>query len=155
MQYGQLAGDWQCTSESLKQDGSWVKSPGTATWSWYYVLGGHAIQDVWQPPSDAGPDAAVGTNLRIYDVETGLWRMVWTTAKQADFDTFRASYRDGEILIYGERPQTAAFRAHLARITFHNIGERHFDWKYESSGPADGRKWREVVRLSCDRIPAP
>lgn len=153
--YGQFVGTWRCEGQSLQQDGNWQKSPGIATWSWYYVLDGHAIQDVWQPAPEAGADAAAGTNLRIYDAEAGLWRMVWTTAKQNHFDVFRASYRDGEILMYGERPQTNAFAAHLARITFHNIDERHFDWKYESSGPADARRWREVARLSCDREAEP
>jgi hypothetical protein len=150
-QYGRFVGSWYCQSEARQADGSWQKTPGRATWSWYYVLDGHAIQDVWQPSPEVVPAAAVGTNLRIYDAEAGVWRMVWTTSRQSYFDTFRAIERDGEILMYGERPKTAAFAAHLARITFHNIGENHFDWKYESSGPADGRQWREVARLSCDR----
>ena len=150
-QYGQFVGSWRCAGQSLQPDGKWQKSPGLATWTWYYVLDGHAIQDVWHPATEAGPDAAVGTNLRIYDAEAGLWRMVWATATQSHFDTFRATYRDGEILMYGERPPSKAYGAHLARITFHNIDARHFDWKYESSGPADARRWREVARLSCDR----
>jgi hypothetical protein len=150
-QYGRFVGSWSCQSESAQPDGSWEKMPGKARWSWYYVLDGHAVQDVWYPSPEV-PGAAVGTNLRIYDAAAGVWRMVWATSQQGHFDAFRAIERDGQILMYGDRMKGADFPAHLARITFYNISDKHFDWKYESSGPADGRQWREVSRISCDRL---
>ncbi len=150
-QYGQLAGHWQCKSFNLQPDGNWAESPGLATWSWYYVLEGYAVQDVWLPDRNANAAAPMGTNLRTFDPGTGLWEMVWTTQQVPRLEKYRASYRNGEIHMYAERPASASFPKHLMHITFHNIGETHFDWKYESSGLTDGKNWREVARLSCDK----
>lgn len=145
-QYGQLMGHWQCQGSSVQPDGSWQDSPAPATWSWYYVLDGYAVQDVWKP---GNPQAPMGTNLRTYDPDTESWHMVWATTTQARFDEFTATYSDGEIVMHGDRWARTAFPAHQARITFHNIGEKHFDWRYEFS--TDGESWSEQSRLACDR----
>lgn len=150
-QYGQLVGHWLCESESRQQDGTWQKSPNKATWSWYYVLDGYAVQDVWQP-SGQSPGAAMGTNLRSYDAENNIWNVVWTTTSNPTLEQYRSAYRNGELHIYAERPASASFPSHLMHITFHNISDDHFDWKYESSGLTDGQNWTEFSRLSCDRI---
>lgn len=153
-QYGQLIGDWACQGENQQQDGSWQKSPGMATWSWYYVLDGYAVQDVWQPSKQASAGATMGTNLRTYDAENNIWNIVWTTTSNANLEQYRSAYRNKELHIYAERPASNVFPSHLMHITFHNISASHFDWKYESSGLTDGQTWQEFARLSCDRIPA-
>lgn len=150
-QYGQLVGHWACKGENRQQDGSWQASPGMATWSWYYVLDGYAVQDVWQPPKEAPPSAAMGTNLRTYDVANNIWNVVWTTTSNANLEQFRSAYRNEQLHIYAERPASGSFPSHLMHITFHDISDDHFDWKYESSGLTDGQNWTEVSRLSCDR----
>lgn len=53
--------------------------------------------------------------------------------------------------MYAERAASELFPSHLMHITFYNISEEHFDWRYESSGLTDGQTWREVSRLSCKR----
>ena len=150
-QFGQFQGVWKCTSQNRQPDGSWKQRPGVATWTWYYVLDGHAVQDLWEPDREANPKAAVGTNLRTYDAETDTWHMVWTTATEPVFATFRAGATNGNLVMFGERAATRAFSAHLARITFHNISDEHFDWKYEASSARSSHQWQEVSRLSCDR----
>ncbi|MDJ0654429.1 MAG: hypothetical protein QNJ40_09770 [Xanthomonadales bacterium] len=146
-QYGQLQGDWLCRGSNPQPDGSWQENPNPpASWSWYYVLDGYAIQDVWKPGDGKSP---WGTNLRTYDAETGKWNMVWATQQQARFDEFSAEFVDGNIVMTGQRWARPAFQAHTARITFHNIQKEHFDWKYEVAA-ADG-SWSEFSRLSCDR----
>jgi len=147
-QYGQLMGDWTCASSSLQADGTWLEAPGRATWSWYYVLEGYAVQDVWRPGDPAQP---VGTNLRTYDAEADTWHMVWATSAQARFDHFSAVHQDGRIVMTGERWARKAFPAHTARITFYGITDKHFDWSYEFSASGEA-PWTEQSRLSCDRI---
>lgn len=151
-QFGQLVGSWHCTGENLQQDGIWKETPGVSTWDWYYVLDGYAVQDVWRPGPEAGPQAAQGTNLRTFDPDAGTWEVVWTTQKVPKIDFFRAGFRDGEMHMYAERAASELFPSHLMHITFHNISEEHFDWRYESSGLTDGQTWREVSRLSCKRV---
>jgi hypothetical protein len=151
MEYGQLVGTWQCKSFGLQQDGSWKEAEGVNTWTWHYVLNGHAIQDVWQPQPNAEGEVLPGTNLRTYDAVTGIWNVVWTIVSSPRIESFISSYRNDAIHITTEREATARFPAHMMHITFHNISEKHFDWKYESSALTDGQNWRELSRLSCDR----
>ncbi|MEM9531296.1 MAG: hypothetical protein AAGA23_10275 [Pseudomonadota bacterium] len=147
VQYGQLEGHWSCMGSSKQPDGTWQEAPSPATWSWYYVLGGHAVQDVWQP----APPAAIGTNLRTYDAEQDQWNMVWATQTQAQFDHYTARFEDGRIVMRGEVPARAR-PAHAAKITFYNISKKHFDWKFEATSPGTDQGWAEFSRLSCDRL---
>ncbi len=62
MEYGQLVGNWQCKSLSPQPDGSWKQAEGVNTWTWYYVLDGRAIQDVWKPTANADGKIFSGTN---------------------------------------------------------------------------------------------
>ena len=154
-EFGRLVGHWTCTSENRQADGTWQASPGKATWSWYYVLEGFAIQDVWRPDREQNPTAAMGTNLRTYDPESGFWDVVWTTQQATRFERYRASARGGDVHMFAERPASKTFPSHLMHITFHNISDDHFDWKYEASGLTDGQNWQEQSRLSCDRGASP
>ena len=151
MEYGQLVGNWQCKDHNLQQDGSWKESPGIATWSWYFMLDGHAVFDVWRPAPNAAGKVFSGTNLRTYDADTGIWNIVWTNTSSARIEAFQSSFRNDSIHITTERQASATFPKHMMHITFFNISEDHFDWKYESSPVTDGQNWREVSRLSCDR----
>jgi hypothetical protein len=151
-QFGRFEGDWSCRGTRRQADGKWMPIPGEHVWSWYYVLDGYGVADVWRPDRTADPHASGGLNLRVYDPKAGLWDIVWTTQEQPRLDRFRAAERDGAMHLHAERPGSDQFDAHLMHITFHNIGPRHFDWKYEVSGLADGQQWRQVQRLSCDRV---
>ena len=151
MEYGQLVGNWQCKSSSRQQDGTWKESPGLATWTWYFVLDGHAVLDVWKPLPIAQGKVFPGTNLRTYDPETGIWNVAWTIANSPKIETFISSFRNDAIHITTEREARGTFPAHMMHITFYNISEKHFDWKYEFSPLTDGQNWTESSRLSCDR----
>ena len=151
MEYGQLVGNWLCTSSGPQPDGTWKQAEGVNTWTWYYVLDGHAIQDVWKPSPNADGKVNMGTNLRTYDSETGIWNVIWTISSSARIEPFISSYRNDALHITTEREASAAFPAHMMHITFYNISESHFDWKYESSPMTDGQNWRELSRLSCDK----
>ena len=153
-QYGQFEGTWKCAPAFRNAKGEWQESPARPTWVWHYVLNGHAVQDVWIPdPENAPPTAAMGTNLRVYDAENDRWDMVWTTESLGAFQVFQARMVDGEIVMHGDI-EAGQRPAHLARITFHNIGKQHFDWKYEASAPGDGENWQLQSTLACDRAPA-
>lgn len=151
-QYGQFVGTWTCTPASRQDDGSMKEFEARPSWVWHYALNGTAIQDIWIPdPERSRPGATMGTNLRVYDPEADEWEMVWTTETLAGFQTFTAKMIDGEVVMRGD-VETGPFPAHLARITFHNISEEHFDWKYEASAPGDGENWQLHSTLSCDRV---
>lgn len=150
-QYGQFVGRWTCIPASQQADGEWKEFDARPTWVWHYVLEGRAIQDVWIPdPEKSPPGATMGTNLRVYDAENDRWDMVWTTETLGGFQQFTAKMRNGEIVMRGDIAEGPR-PAHLARITFHNISDAHFDWKYEASAPGDGETWQLQATLACDR----
>lgn len=149
-QYGRLVGEWSCSQSSLQPDGSWKDAPALATWTWFYTLDGHAVQDVWQTPPELG--GGVGTNIRVYDPEQNQWDVVWTTNTLKVFDRFVARFENGDIVMHGDLPNRAPGPpAHKARITFHSIQADSFDWRYDASGPNDGTQWAEQARMHCDR----
>ena len=148
-QFGRFVGTWTCTGQSRQPDGSWASNAAPSTWTWFFTLDGHAVQDLWEPPAES--NAPVGTNLRIYDREKGQWDALWTTSNLNSFDHFVAREQDGTMVMRGERPQRAAYGPHLVRITFHTITAASFAWKYESSAMGDGKTWVEQARLSCQR----
>ena len=145
--FGRLVGTWRCTNETLQADGSWETALGEATWTWFYTLGGHAIEDFWEPSK---PGAQVGINLRLYDGDARAWHVVWADATQHDFDHFTAEAQGADIVMHGERFARPQFRQHQARITFHHITPSSFSWRYEAAA-VGGNAWREVDRLSCRR----
>lgn len=150
-QYGQFVGTWTCAPAARQPDGSLKEFPARPTWVWHYALNGHAIQDVWIPdPENPRPGASMGTNLRVYDPEKDQWVMVWATETLNGFQQFTARMVDGEMVMHGDIT-LGPHPPHKARITFYNISEAHFDWKYESSKLNDGELWSLAATLSCDR----
>jgi hypothetical protein len=150
-QYGQFVGTWTCQSYRRVRDGSWQANDWENTWTWYWVLEGQAIQDVWETPPDAPTGPNLGTNLRIYDPEAGIWRMAWTTTGTRRFDFFEARQEGEEIVMIGEIPAREPRPAHTARITFHEIAADSFQWRYEASLQGPDGPWSEQARLSCRR----
>ena len=144
-QFGRLAGRWHCLISNLQPDGSWKPRSGAARWSFSYTLGGYAVSDVWEPEPDPDYPGSVGMNLRVFDPLSGTWRIAWATVDQARFDLFEARYENGDIIMWGDRPD------HKTRVTFYQVRERQFDWKYEFSAVDDGTLWTEVVRMHCER----
>lgn len=144
-QFGRLGGKWICAMSSLQPDGTWKARDGKASWSFRYALGGYAVSDVWEPEADPEYPGSVGMNLRVYDPDSGSWRIAWTTVDDAKFDLFEARYENGDIIMWGQRPD------HRVRITFFQVMDRQFDWKYEFSALDDGLLWTEVVRMHCDK----
>jgi hypothetical protein len=150
-QYGQFVGTWTCQTFRRARDGSWEANGWQNTWTWYWVLNGHAIQDVWETPPEAPQGANLGTNLRIYDPETRSWRMAWTTTLTRSFDFFEARLEDENIVMTGEIPNRGSRPAHTARITFHDDAADSFSWRYEASLQGTDGPWSEQARLTCRR----
>lgn len=150
-QFGRLVGEWQCTGFSRQKDGSWQPNPWQNTWTWYWALGGTAIQDVWEAPPESPSGASIGTNLRVYDPDTSTWHMAWTTTLTHQFDLFTATQQGADMVMEGRIPVRGPRPEHFARITFHDITERSYLWRYEASLSGQPDTWREQARLDCRR----
>ncbi len=74
--YGFLPGRWTMKAAIHSQDGATVEKRGEIHAGW--VLGGRAIQDVWDLPG-----SFYGSTLRIYDPVLDGWHIHWhDTLKQ-------------------------------------------------------------------------
>lgn len=70
MLYGRLVGNWRMQARLQPEPGVFVEAEGDITFGW--VLGGRAIQDVWNLPG-----WFYGTTLRIYDPGQDAWHILW------------------------------------------------------------------------------
>ncbi len=146
-QFGQLVGAWDCTSERRQPDGTMAPGPGTARWTFFYTLGGTAIGDVFEPPADSG--GPVGINLRVWNPERQVWVLAWTTAVLGRYDHFEAREEGEALIMRGEIPASGPFPDHAARITFSEISDASFEWKYEATSPGGAGPWQEFSRIHC------
>ena len=150
-QFGQFVGTWSCRSSRRVRDGSWQPNDFESKWAWYWVLDGQAIQDVWDVPPESPAGASLGTNLRMFDPATGTWQMAWTNTRTRSFDFYQAVAFDDELIMTGDIPARGQRPPHTARITFHEITEGSFGWRYEASLAGRDGPWSEQVRISCRR----
>lgn len=141
-----LIGHWQIEDSSLNQQGEWQVGAG-ASWHFYPILNGHAIQDDWIAPALDQPEPATGrqygTNIRIYNPKEGRWEMAWASVKGQKVDTFTAVEKDRQIIMSG------LFNGQNSRITFFNIQKSSFDWKLELEQA--NKSWTEVYRIKGKR----
>ena len=149
-EFGRFIGTWQCRSQRF-DDGTWTPVSGIHSWRWSQILGGQVIQDFWQPSAESAEPLAVGTNLRIFNEKRERWEIVWTTAGQQEWDLIWAEQVGANMVMHLQRPSRSQYKAHVGRITFHNIAEDHFDWKYDAAPLGDPRAFTEVSRMSCER----
>ena len=137
-QFGRYIGDWKIEDESRAQDGSgWEPSTG-ARWIFECVGDGLAVQDYWMPNN-----GGYGTNLRIYNPDTGAWEIVWTARSLNGFMHISAEQNDaGDIvmdILSPEQPQPR-------RINFHTPDDDGWDWVMEWSFD-EGATWTPVYRI--------
>jgi len=137
-----MIGDWRTSWESLGPDGE-ISGSGETEWNWRWALDGFAVQDMWISPArdaDAPNGRLFGTNLRIYNGQTGLWEMAWANNRESKVDTYSAT-SDGERIVMSpdENPDGE-------RIIFYNMTGETFDWVSETSADG-GETWRPTFRI--------
>lgn len=144
--WGKMIGKWDAEYTSIAPDGKEYK--GKAEWSWFYVLDGTAVQDVWiSPPrgTEAGKDGRYfGTDLRIFNPRSGKWQVVFADNRSGKYQKYDAGRENGKMVMRlpGE--------PNKRRITFVSITDRHVDWMQEESGDG-GKTWRVMLRIRGTR----
>lgn len=78
--FGRFVGSWDIEWLGHDPAGDAISVPGRLVMGW--VLGGRAVQDVWQvplpgQPAPPGMQPFHGTTLRFYDPALGAWRSTW------------------------------------------------------------------------------
>lgn len=140
-QLAPLIGNWQCTTRTPQDDGTF--KTGSATWRWWWILNGEAIMDEWRSTRADGTEF-VGINIRHVDPETGAWIVRWLPSGRLEWNEFRGESVDGRFVMRG-RYTTPSGRTGQARITFSDMTGTAFSWRMDFS--PDGEAWAEGVFL--------
>ena len=145
---GRLVGVWKAERKIRNQDGTWSEAVVEADWMLCYILDGHAIQDDWiLPPLDIeieNHERFYGTNIRIFNSDSGQWEMAWIDKKNRKLANFTATQNEHELTMEGTN------NSRLIRNTFYNISDNSFDWVQKWTFD-QGKSWVPVVEIHCQR----
>lgn len=136
-QWGQLAGVWDCTLRSVTADSTIDERK--ATWTWAYVIDGHAVQDVYIGPRPAGP-AFHGSGMRKYNPTQQRWEIIWIDSnprpanRGQEIRTYSATYVNEQIVMRQDGDSDW-------RTVFYDITGQTFEWMNEPS----------QQRMRCER----
>lgn len=85
---------------------AWSEGYSEAYWNGRYGLDGKAILDEWYRADPvAEPDAPRGINVRIYDPEEAVWKLMWMTADKPDPTILRSRVKeDGFMHLWRTHP---------------------------------------------------
>ena len=139
-QFGRYVGDWKIEDERRAQDGSgWGPGKG-ARWIFKCVADGAVVQDYWFPNG-----GGFGTNLRIYNPDSGSWEIVWTAKRQNGLMHISAKANgEGNVVMDILSPEQNPPR----RIIFYTPHENSWHWAQERSFDG-GETWVEVYRIKA------
>lgn len=152
--FGRFVGDWDLEWWGALADGTPISGPGRLTFGW--VLGGRAVQDVWDVPAASPGDPGIagrgfcGTTVRFPDPSIGAWRSTWIEPINSRVRRFigRPSGADA-----GEGSNITLLSVdgepHL-RWSFLHIEPDRFDWLGEASTDG-GHTWTEEEWMTATR----
>lgn len=149
--FGWLIGSWDVEVHDFETDGARRVSNGE--WHFAWVLEGRAIQDVFVTPRrnersfGAMPANRYGTTLRIFDVASGVWRLVWINPVRNDVDMLTTRRDEGSIVQEGVDVNGTRFR-----WTFSKIADNGFVFLSEEcrEGYDD---WKTLAEFTATRKP--
>jgi len=143
-QFAFLIGTWDCTTRSMRPDGSGF-AEGKASWTGYWILGGWAIQDDWESRQ---PDGTVfrGTNIRSFNPRTRKWDNRWLPAGSLQWSYFEAEQKGDTMVMIGGEGTDGAGRGYLDRNVFHEIQADSWKWRKDRSFDG-GKTWLEGVAV--------
>ena len=145
--FGQFTGQWDIAWEGMADDGRPATGRGRLTFGW--VLGGRAVQDVWEVKLDPDVDGTPrtggfhGTTVRFYDPAIGAWRSTWIEPYHARVRRFIGRLDgDGILLVSDEDDPQLRWR-------FTDVTPDAFTWIGELSRDG-GASWQhdETMRLT-------
>lgn len=151
-QFAFLVGDFQVHLHAWKEDHWGPAVPGvTARWNGRYGLGGMDIEDEWFNP-DLAQDRSGnrGVNVRIYDPDDKVWKIMWIATAGKTVTDLRARVEDGVLTLWQVSPERPDFKAifqvddadHWARISYTHDDKGNWVRQYKLA----------ATRISCRQV---
>jgi len=147
-QFGFLIGDYRIDLHAWQGDHWSPPQPGvTARWTGRYGLGGMVIVDEWFNPDLAqGADGNRGINVRMYDTDENIWKMMWIATSSKTVQDLRAEIRDGTLTMWQVYPERPDFKA------IFNVHDKD-RWERISFKQDENGNWVRQYKLAATRLP--
>lgn len=119
----------------------WIETDATVVMS--MVVGGGAQQMLFEGEMMGMPFSGMG--LTSYDRATEKWQATWVDSMGARISVYTGDFEDGEMVVTGKDigPDGSTYHS---RLTYYNMTEQGFDWKYEMS--MDGTNFLEGAKAT-------
>jgi hypothetical protein len=143
--FGQFIGTWDVQAEYIDQSGNRTYH-GNWEWSFAWILGGRAIQDVIVDLGTNGNErrTPLGTTLRYLHADTGDWTVYWLGVFSGINVRLSGGVVDDQIVLEGPDPDGT-----LNRWIFSDITPGSFSWTGLES--QDNVKWWPGQRMKAVR----
>jgi hypothetical protein len=147
MLFGQFVGVWDLAVEYYDAAGQRTYQ-GHWEWSFAWILGGRAIQDVIVDlgAGDAPRHSPVGTTVRYCHPATGRWTIYWLGAVAGVTVQLQGGQARGTIVLEGAEADGT-----LNRWTFSDFAPGSFTWTGQESRQGTG--WWRNQRMLATRRP--
>ena len=144
--YGRLAGTWDVGNRYYDEEQAEWRI-GTVVWTFGWVLGGRAVQDVmWFTESDGS--RTTGSTMRLYDPAADRWHVVWFSPHGRIVTLIGRAGENGDIVQEGRRDNDGR----LVRWSFTDVTETSFRWSGSISEDG-GETWRLEQEMLARRRP--
>lgn len=146
-QFGFLIGDYKIHLHAWRGNEWSPPQPNvTARWNGRYGLGGMVIVDEWFHPDLAqSEDGIRGINVRMYDPDEQIWKLMWIANSNRTVQDLRAQMRDGKLTMWQVYPDRPDFKA-----VFNVHDEDH--WERIAFTHDDEGNWVRQFKLAATRI---
>lgn len=149
-QFAFLVGDHDVTLHARQGAGWSPPRPVGAAWRGWYGLQGQAIYDEWTDPDVSQiPGGSHGVNVRMFDPDEQLWKMMWISTATHQVQDLRAEIREGVLTMWQVYPERPGWKAEFT-VTDERHWERISYVRNEQTGT-----WDPQFRLAATKVAAP
>tara|TARA_R110002072_G_scaffold1780_10_gene14844 strand:- start:71884 stop:72453 length:570 start_codon:yes stop_codon:yes gene_type:complete len=148
-QFSFLLGDFSVTLHAWQGNGWSPPRPTRARWNGWYGLNGMAIVDEWYDPEPGiNPNGGRGINVRMYDPEEAIWKMMWMSTSGKQVADLRAQLVDGVLTMWQIYPLQSTKTKSVFEVIDPNRWARMSYVQDEET-----EDWLPRFRLVATRIP--
>ncbi len=137
-----LIGHHEVTLHAWAGDTWTPPRPTTAHWRGWYGLDGNSVYDEWK---DQGAEPAnIGINVRFYDDQEKLWKMMWISSSGRQVQDLRATFMEDKLTMWQVYPPREGWKAEFEII---DLGR----WSRTSYLRNDAGLWQPQFKLVATR----
>ena len=135
-----LLGEHEVALHAWTPDGWTPPRPVGATWRGWRGLEGEAIYDEW-----LDPQGGKGVNVRLYDAQEKLWKMMWIATSGLQVQDLRAGFQNGKLTMWQVYPERPGWKAVFSRENAHT-------WSRVAYQQNETGDWLPQFKLMARRV---